>query len=184
VRNIERSVQILDGTLIEPGERFSLNEVVGPRTIERGFVEAPVIFQGEFDKDIGGGVSQVSTTTFNAAFFAGVPLNEFKAHTFYISRYPMGREATISLPAPDMVWTNDYRTGILVKAATTPTSVTVSLYGTRDGRKVTGGEPNVLATRPAGTEEVDDPEQVQPPHPGYDVEVFRTISKPGQPPKR
>jgi vancomycin resistance protein YoaR len=184
VRNIERAVAIMDGTLIRPGKRFSLNEVVGPRTVARGFVEAPVIFQGEFDKDIGGGVSQVSTTTFNAAFFAGVPLNEYKAHTFYISRYPMGREATISLPAPDMVWTNDYETGILVKAATTPTSVTVSFYGTKDGRKVTGGEPRVLATRPAGVDEVDDPQDVQPPHPGYDVEVFRTITKPGQAPKR
>jgi vancomycin resistance protein YoaR len=184
VRNIRRGSQIIHNHVVGPGERFSLNEVLGPRTLARGFVEAPVIYLGEFDKDIGGGVSQIATTVFNAAFFAGVPISEHQAHTYYISRYPMGREATVSNPRPDLVFTNDYAGGILVRASTTADSITVAFYASSDGRKVSGGEPHVLATRAPSTETVTDPEKVQHGYPGYDVEVFRIVTKPGGRPVR
>jgi vancomycin resistance protein YoaR len=184
VRNIVRATQILQNRLILPGERFSLNTAIGPRTADRGFVEAPAIFKGEFVKDIGGGVSQVATTFFNTIFFAGRELNAYKAHTYYISRYPLGREATISSPYPDLVFTNDSKYGILVRTATTSTSVTITFYSTPDGRTVKAEGPQVLKKRPAGVEYVTDPEKVGDGHDGYDVVVFRVISRPGQAPKR
>jgi vancomycin resistance protein YoaR len=184
VRNIQRGAQLLHNDVVPSGGRFSLNQALGPRTLARGFVEAPVIYRGEFEKDVGGGVSQIATTVFNAAFFAGVPIEEYQAHTYYISRYPMGREATVSDPKPDLVFANDYESAILVRTSTTASSITVAFYGRPDGRKVSGGEPRVLATRAPGTETVTDPEKVQPGYPGYDVEVFRTVTKPGAEPVR
>ena len=100
VKNIHRIADLLQNTVILPGERFSLNEKVGPRTKAGGFVKAPVIYEGEFTEDIGGGVSQFATTFFNAAFFGGYELVTHKAHTYYISRYPQGREATVPSPSP------------------------------------------------------------------------------------
>jgi vancomycin resistance protein YoaR len=87
VRNIHRAADLLRHRIVLPGQRFSLNEALGPRTPERGFVRAPVINQGEFSEDVGGGVSQLATTTFNAIFFGGYPI----LHT---SRTPTTSPAT------------------------------------------------------------------------------------------
>jgi hypothetical protein len=102
VTNIQRGAEIIDGTIVGPGERFSLNDVLGRRTIERGFVEAPQIYAGRLEDAVGGGVSQIATTTYNAAFFAGVQIVTHQPHEFYISRYPMGREATVSWGGPEL----------------------------------------------------------------------------------
>jgi vancomycin resistance protein YoaR len=95
VTNIQRAAALLDGTIVRPGETFSMNEALGERTVERGFVAAPQIYNGRLEDAVGGGISQIATTPYNAAFFAGVKLVEHQAHQFYISRYPMGREATV-----------------------------------------------------------------------------------------
>ena len=75
--------------------------MLGQRTAAKGYNSAPVIENGRLNKDYGGGISQVSTTTFNATFFSGVRIEEYLPHSFYISRYPEGREATISWPDVD-----------------------------------------------------------------------------------
>jgi hypothetical protein len=137
VRNISLIARTVDGTLIGPGQTFSLNGLVGRRTKAKGYVEAPFILDGELSTDIGGGVSQFATTTFNAAFFAGLRLDRHQAHSFYISRYPAGREATVNYPTIDLRWTNDSGAPILVRAATTATSLTVTLYGRDDRSMVT-----------------------------------------------
>lgn len=128
VRNIHRIADILRGVVIEPGETFSVNGYVGPRTTAKGFAEAGVIYNGRFTTDVGGGVSQFATTLFNAAFFAGMELTEYQAHTIYISRYPYGREATLSYPSPDLKITNVSPFGILIWPTYTDTSITVTLY--------------------------------------------------------
>ena len=192
VANIHRAADLLRGQVVEPGQRFSLNQAVGPRTPERGFVRAPVIDQGEFSEDYGGGVSQLATTTFNAIFFGGYKLVAYQAHSFYISRYPMGREATVSLPAPDLSFVNDTRAGVLLETSYTDSSITVTFYGDNGGRVVRAEGPHILAThQPTGQpEQVDDPElpagKVITEHAftGYDVEVFRVIETPGQPSRR
>jgi len=146
VRNIHRIADLVRGVVIEPGETFSLNGTVGPRTPEKGFAEAGVIYNGRFQKDYGGGVSQFATTLFNAAFFAGLDIPEYQAHTIYISRYPYGREATLSYPSPDLKITNNTPYGVLVWPTYTDTSITVTLYSTRFIEAAQTGQ----STSPAG----------------------------------
>ena len=136
VRNIRLIAEAVDGTVIAPGERFSLNGVAGPRTRAKGYVPAPFISDGELKDSVGGGVSQMSTTVYNAAYFAGLHIDAHTPHSFYISRYPPGREATLDYPGIDLVWTNDTRAPVLVRAVTTATSVSVTLYGDNGGRRV------------------------------------------------
>jgi hypothetical protein len=130
VQNIQRMADIVRGVVIPPGETFSLNGYVGQRTTAKGFVEAGVIYHGVFTTDVGGGVSQFATTMFNAAFFAGLEVPEYMAHTIYISRYPYGREATLSYPEPDLKVHNNTPYGILIWPTYTGTAITVSLYST------------------------------------------------------
>ena len=119
VTNIQRAAALLDGTVILPGKAFSLNRALGKRTVEKGFVAAPQIFDGRLEDAVGGGISQVATTLYNAAFFAGVKLVAHQAHQFYISRYPMGREATVSWGGPELIFRNDWPAAILMKVTAT-----------------------------------------------------------------
>ncbi|GAA1017515.1 hypothetical protein Aple_032060 [Acrocarpospora pleiomorpha] len=131
VTNIHRIADILDGRLVMPGETFSLNGVVGKRDTARGFVEAPMILNGRFVNDVGGGISQFATTMFNAVFFGGFQDVQHTPHIFYISRYPAGRESTVSFPQPDFRWRNDSPYGVLVTTSYTATSVTVDFWSTK-----------------------------------------------------
>lgn len=146
VRNIHRIADLVRGVVIEPGETFSLNDTVGPRTPEKGFVQAGVIYNGRLQNDYGGGVSQFTTTLFNAAFFAGLDIPEYQAHTIYISRYPYGREATLSYPSPDLKITNNTPYGVLLWPTYTDTSITVTLYSTKTIEAAQTGQ----TTSPAG----------------------------------
>ena len=130
--NIPRAASIIHGTVVMPGETFSLNETVGERTAENGFVEGIVIQDGKSFLDFGGGVSQVATTTFNAVFFAGLEDIQHKPHSFYISRYPAGREATVAWPSVDLKFRNDSGHGVLIQALwETDGELTVRFWGTK-----------------------------------------------------
>jgi vancomycin resistance protein YoaR len=143
VTNIKRAAELLDGTIVRPRTAFSLNEALGKRTVERGFVPAPQIFAGRLEDAVGGGISQIATTLYNAAFFAGVKLVAHQAHQFYISRYPMGREATVSWGGPELIFRNDWPAAILMKLTATDSGITVRFYSRKLGRRVetTTGEP-------------------------------------------
>ncbi len=157
VTNIKRASELLDGAIILPGKEFSLNGALGKRTEKKGFVSAPQIFNGRFEEAVGGGISQVATTLFNAAFFSGIKLVEHRAHQFYISRYPMGREATVSWGGPELIFKNDWPAAILIKIEATDSGITVRFFSTRLGRRVTTttGKP-YLPTTP-GTVTVTNP---------------------------
>ncbi|WP_171074119.1 VanW family protein [Nonomuraea basaltis] len=131
VTNIHRIADIVDGYVVKPGETFSLNGVVGKRDKARGFVEAPMILNNRFVNDVGGGVSQFATTMFNAVFFGGFQDVQHRAHQYYISRYPAGRESTVSFPQPDFRWRNDSPYGVLIKTSYTSTSITVQFWSTK-----------------------------------------------------
>jgi len=130
ITNIHRIADLVRGAVIAPGASFSINDHVGQRTADKGFVSAGAIRNGEHVDEIGGGVSQFATTTFNAAYFAGLPINEYQAHSEYFDRYPRGREATMGFPAPDLVFTNDTPYGIMIWTSYTQSSLTVTLYST------------------------------------------------------
>jgi hypothetical protein len=146
VTNIKRIAELTRGAVIEPGKTFSVNEFIGPRTVEKGFVSAGVIQNGVFQEDVGGGISQYATTLFNAAFFAGLDYADYQSHSIYISRYPYGREATLSYPAPDLKLVNTAPFGVMIWATATNTSVTVQLWST----KFAHGEQTAQSTRPQG----------------------------------
>ena len=144
--NIGRAAEIVNGTILEPGETFSLNETVGERTRENGFTEGFVISDGVLVEDLGGGVSQAATTLFNAAFFAGLEDVEHKPHSFYIDRYPVGREATVAWPTVDLKFRNDTDYGVLIQTIHQPSTfssqgaLTVRMWSTKvwDIESVTG----------------------------------------------
>ncbi len=131
VTNIRHIADLTQGYVIEPGGYFSVNEYIGKRTREKGFVGAGVIYNGRYTEDVGGGISQYATTMFNAAYFAGLEFDEYQSHSLYISRYPYGREATLSFPAPDLKIRNDTPYGVLIWPTTTASSITVDMYSTR-----------------------------------------------------
>ncbi|HVM21651.1 MAG TPA: VanW family protein, partial [Egibacteraceae bacterium] len=130
VTNIHRIADLVDDTLIKPGETFSVNGHVGERTEAKGFVGGGAIFEGEFVEQIGGGVSQFATTLYNAAYFGGYEIVEHKAHSYYISRYPEGREATLNYPNVDLKIRNNSPHGLVIDTSYTDTSITVAVYGT------------------------------------------------------
>jgi vancomycin resistance protein YoaR len=131
VTNIQRMADLVDGVLIRPGETFSVNGHVGERTAARGFVLGGAIQSGEFVDELGGGVSQFATTLYNAAYFGGYAIPDFKAHSYYISRYPAGREATLNYPNVDLKIRNNSPHGLIIKTSYTSTSITVAMYGTK-----------------------------------------------------
>jgi vancomycin resistance protein YoaR len=189
VTNIHLAADTINNTVLEPGQTFSLNGALGPRTIEKGYKLAPGIGANlEFEDSVGGGVSQLSTTLFNAVFFGCYEDVTHTVHALYISRYPMGREATLNYPSIDNKFRNDSHSGVLIRTSYSGTSVTVSLYGNKEGRSCRAEGPNVLQTIPIEPEYVDDPslpvgtqKKLADGHTGYVVENFRIISRPGQP---
>ena len=131
VTNIQRMADIVRGTYLIPGESISLNEKV-KRTRANGFVADGAIRQGSLTDEVGGGVSQFATTIFNAAYFAGLDFETYKAHSLYFSRYPFGREATISSPSPDLIISNTTEYPVLIWTSYEPRSITVTMYSTQN----------------------------------------------------
>lgn len=136
VTNIQQAAKVLDQTIIPAGARFSLNDALGERTEAKGFVSAPQISGGELKDAIGGGVSQMATTIYNASFFAGLELITHTPHEFYISRYPPGREATVSWGGPELIVRNDWSAAILMDVAAGDNGVTVRMFSSPLGRRV------------------------------------------------
>lgn len=136
VENIHRIADLLRGQVVKPGETFSVNALVGPRTAKSGFKPAPTIEEGEMVDSLGGGVSQFATTLFNALFLAGYDIVERTPHTFWFARYPMGRDATLSWPKPDVAFKNDSDAGALIWTEYGDDHITVKVFGDTGGRKV------------------------------------------------
>ncbi|MDJ0923834.1 MAG: VanW family protein [Acidimicrobiia bacterium] len=133
VINIHLMADAVDGAIVEPGEEFSLNEHVGQRTTDKGYVPAPMIFNGELIDDVGGGVSQFATTFYNAVFYGCYEDVEHKPHSYYFSRYPEVNEATISWPSPHLIFRNNTDTIVIIKTQYTETEITVQFYGNNGG---------------------------------------------------
>ena len=185
--NVHLLGQYLDGTIVKAGQTFSYNDVVGPRTIERGFREGQMIFGGVLIPSIGGGVCQTATTIFNAAFEAGLPVKERHNHSWYISHYPLGRDATVSWGGPDLVFKNDLKHAILINVTFTDSTFTINFYGTKQGRRVTSMTSSPTNyTQPKMQYAIDPtaaPKSVSVVAgggPGFDVSVHRKVYEHGK----
>jgi vancomycin resistance protein YoaR len=156
IHNVQLVSHLVDRHLIAPGETFSFNKTTGERTAEKGFLEAPVIINGELQTGLGGGVCQVSTTVFNAAYEAGLPIAERTNHALYISHYPQGRDATVNYPDTDLKFINDTGHWLLLRTWVGSSSLTVALYGTAVHRRVvTDTAPLVARGEPPTKAEYD-----------------------------
>ena len=147
VQNIGRAAKYINGTLLKPGDTFSMNGTVKERTVANGYTVGTVITQGRFREDLGGGVSTITTAMWHTAFYAGVQRVEQRAHSFYISRYLPGLEATVAWGNLDLKFKNDAPTGILIATHVTNSSVTITMWGTKryDVDAIFGPRTNVRA---------------------------------------
>ena len=157
LNNVGLGSSLLNNTLIAPGKIFSVNATTGERTAAKGFMMAPTIIAGKLEDTVGGGMCQVSTTVFNAAFEAGLQIVERHNHELYISHYPLGRDATVSYGSYDLKFRNDTPNWILLKTTFTGWSLTVSLYSAPLHRKVVASTSNWYNFVPFAVHKQDDP---------------------------
>ena len=146
--NIGLAASEIDGAVIKPGDTFSLNEYTGPRGAAQGYIESGIINNGRPDKAVGGGISQLATTLYNATYFAGMEDVAHTEHSYYISRYPEAREATIFDGAIDLQFRNPAKTGVMIETIATSSNITVRIWGTKtvDVTSTTG--PRTSPTSP------------------------------------
>jgi vancomycin resistance protein YoaR len=157
IHNVQLVSHLIDDHVISPGETFSFNETTGDRSADKGFREAPVIINGELQTGLGGGVCQVSTTVFNAAYEAGLPIVSRTNHALYISHYPQGRDATVNYPDTDLKFVNDTGHWLLLRTWVGSSSLTVALYGTPVHRRVVSEAAPLVVTGPPPVKKVPDP---------------------------
>ena len=136
IHNVALMAGILDNRLVMPGEQFSFNDAVGPRTEERGFLEGSAIVDGLLLPSIGGGVCQVASTLFEAVYNAGLEVDERHNHDFYISHYPVGLDATVAWNDLDFRFTNNTDHPILIRATADASTMIVNLYSAPSNRTV------------------------------------------------
>ena len=156
IHNVQLVAHLIDNKLIAPGSTFSFNKTTGERNAAKGFLAAPVIVNGELTTGLGGGVCQVSTTVFNAAFEAGLKITERTNHALYISHYPQGRDATVNYPDVDLQFVNDTGDWLLLRTFVGSSTLTVGLYGTPNHRRVTSTTaPLVVRSAPPLRKTID-----------------------------
>ena len=129
--NLIRGAELVTGVLVRPGEVFSLNETIGPITAENGYRNSTVVVNGVIQEGMGGGLSQMGTTMFNAAYFAGFEDVEHRPHSYWFSRYPEGREATIYEGVLDVKWRNTTPYGALLHSYVSGGRLYVEVWGTK-----------------------------------------------------
>ena len=138
VTNIHLMADIVDEAIVWPGQTFSVNERVGKRTLDKGFMYDCAIVSGvvECEEDpvnVGGGVSQFGTTIFNTIYFGCYEDVEHQPHSIYFTKYPEGREATLGFPHPDVAFRNDSSAPVIIRTSYTGRSVTVTFFGNQEG---------------------------------------------------
>jgi vancomycin resistance protein YoaR len=183
IHNVHLMADFIDGTIIEPGQVFSFNDVVGPRTSERGFLEGQMIIGSLVLPSIGGGVCQTATTLFNDAFELGLPILERTNHNLYLAHYPLGRDATVSWGGPDFKFKNDLKHGLLIKASYSDQTLTFTVYGTPEGRRVVSHTGEQTKWTPPGMNYAVDPTAPRGSvkvvkgtgEQGFDIEVWRRV---------
>jgi vancomycin resistance protein YoaR len=184
--NVSVAAQAFDELLILPGHEVSFNDVVGPRSSEAGYKNAPVIVNNEFVDGLGGGVCQVSTTLYNAILLANLEIVERTCHSLPVSYVPIGRDATVVYDALDLKFRNNTDSYLYITSNVSNGKLTIKIYGnTKFKKDVTVSswinreiEPQVIyetdASLPKGKEIVK-----QEGSKGFIVAAQRVVSKDG-----
>lgn len=176
IHNLTLGAKRVTGQLILPDETWSLTEALSPITAEGGYASAGIVSNGQLTEGVGGGLSQMATTTYNAGFLAGLEIVEHRPHSYYFSRYPEGREATIFLGSIDMRLKNDTPYGVLLQSFVKDGSVTVRAWSTKHFRVETSTSPrrDVVSPRTVTSTASSCIAQAQG-SPGFAVTVTRKV---------
>lgn len=185
--NIQLAAKALDGLLLKPGENFSFNDRVGPRTVKAGYLEAIIIENGEFVPGLGGGICQVSTTLYNTLLLADLSVTERDNHALSIAYAPLGQDATVAYGSLDLKFINNSGGYLLIRSQVSGDTLTFTLYGKTTPEKEVIISSHVVQTilpreqklidssLPAGTVKI-----WQSGQPGYIVKTTRTVKIKGE----
>lgn len=187
IHNVHLLADMLDGRIIKPGQTFDFNKAIGERTTARGFKVGQQIENGQLVPAVGGGVCQVVTTLYDAAFYAGLKITDRRNHDFYISHYPLGMDATVSWGGPEFRFVNTLKHAIMIKTSYTNSTMSVQFYGTREGITVTQKTGERHSFTSPGVRRIVDP-SLEPGTEvregggsgGFTVTVYRTVKKNGK----
>ncbi|MBC7105702.1 MAG: VanW family protein [Firmicutes bacterium] len=189
--NIQMAARALDGAVVPPGWEFSLDARIGPRLVENGYREAPVIVEDRVVPGPGGGVCQVATTLYNAVLFAGLEITERHPHSLPVDYVPLGRDATLASPSIDFRFVNNTGAAIMIAASVEDNRLTVMIFGTQPfpsrtvrlevEREVVAPEVRLVVdpSLPPGAREVRARGRE-----GYRVKVYRLWEEEGRPVRR
>ncbi|AEG43719.1 VanW family protein [Isoptericola variabilis] len=180
-KNLVRGAQLVTGTLVEPGETFSLLEALSPITLENGYFAAGVVSNGVHTEGVGGGLSQMATTVYNAGYFAGFDDVEHRPHSYWFSRYPAGREATIYVGALDVKFRNDTPYGALMQSWVSGGQVHVAIWSTKyyEVRTSDSGKRDVVPTTTVHRSEPDC-EPYPAGNDGFSITNYRKVYRDGE----
>jgi vancomycin resistance protein YoaR len=185
-QNIGQAAKYMNGTLLKPGETFSLNKIIKERTVANGYTVGFVVGPGGvFREDQGGGVSASATTAWSAAFYSGLERVYTQAHSIWIPRYRAGLEATVAWGSFDMKFRNDTPNGVFITTIMKPTSLTITMWGTKvydDIQAVSSPRRNVVPFKTIYSQASDC--NAQTGQPGFTIDVFRVFIKDGKEVKR
>ncbi len=187
--NIRLAAARLDDYLLAPGQEFSFNDVVGPRTAEDGYKETPVYWRDEVRTGFGGGVCQLSTTLYNVALLAGLEIVERHPHSLTVDYVPLGRDAAVSFGEVDLKFRNSTPNHIMVKSYVEGGKVYVKMYGDTGTDQKVAIKAHVLKKMDFETETIEDPTlskgqvKVRNGKPGFVVRSERIIYVDGDPVK-
>ncbi|MCR4398704.1 MAG: VanW family protein [Firmicutes bacterium] len=188
--NIKIAALRLDGYMLAPGQVFSFNDVIGPRTADSGYKETPVYWRDEVKKGLGGGVCQLSTTLYNVALLANLEIVERHPHSLTVDYVPLGRDAAVSYGEVDLKFRNNTLSHLLIKAEVADNKVHVKLFGNLEVDQKVTISAQVLKKLDFTTETIVDPTlpsgqvQVRDGKPGYVVRAERLVYVNGTPAKK
>lgn len=180
--NLDLAARAVDGTIVRPGESFSLNRVLGERTPAKGYLPGDVIIDGQrVEKAVGGGISQLATVVYNLAALAGTRIDERHAHTVYLSTYPAGRDAVISWPDLDLAWTDTTPNALFVHTWVADGQVHGRIFGTPWAQVSVAEGPRTSSRAASSIRDGSAACVPMTPEPGFDITVRWTVTPPDGP---
>ncbi|MFZ2522495.1 MAG: VanW family protein [Minisyncoccia bacterium] len=145
-KNIEIGIEKINGTVIKPGEEFSFHKAIGKVIPEDGWSVEKIFLNGEVKKGLGGGLCQLSSLMFQTALKSGLPVTERQNHSYTVSYYDVGLDATYSDPGPNLKFRNDTKHPISIKGSVEGLTAKFEIYGKSDGRVASTSEAEVIET--------------------------------------
>jgi len=190
IHNITIGANVINGTLIKPGEEFSTLKRLGTIDASTGYLPELVIKNNKTIPEYGGGLCQVSTTLFRSALNAGMKITQRQNHAYRVSYYepPIGMDATIYDPAPDFKFVNNYNSYILIQSKIVGSKITFEFYGTKDTRVVEQSTPEMFDVNgppsaievPSDTLAAGERQLLEKGHQGATAKFHYKVSRDGQ----